>query len=413
MQRPEYLSKYYFDWELFDVAVGGKSALDSKFFVGPMSDKDQVQKFLVGYGLNPTDMVTKSELFGIFQESLQFIRRYFLKEGNPDGLDFKIPNSLYMITEISDLFLMATGQSVKNHVDRLWAEIVLKIMHVILHVDKDLRTNYFSIIQTQIFDRFYKYVFRDQENRLFLGIKGSDDKIQLLDFQTKAKKSRDSVIIKLLTKNENVAEELFDRVGVRFVTNSSFDALRVIRFLIRNNIVIPHNIKPSRSVNSLIDVTKFRKKYWNLLKVAIRNNLSEERFLQALDRESSDCFPEEEVVLERNMERSKLYRAIQFTALQLIIYKDPFLQEFNTIKQYARDLDKKNKLAKKVLSLDTSLLARDIRFFYPFEVQIMDKESHNINTKGEASHEDYKKAKVNAAIKRVFWALIKNLDGDN
>ena len=67
-------------------------------------------------------------------------------------------------------------------------------------------------------------------------------------------------------------------------------------------------------------------------------------------------------------------------------------------------------LAKKVLALDTSLLARDIRFFYPYEIQIMDRDSYKINTDGEASHEDYKKSQMKSAMKRVFWALLKNLN---
>ena len=29
-------------------------------------------------------------------------------------------------------------------------------MHTILHADKDLRSNYFSVIQQQIFDRFFR-----------------------------------------------------------------------------------------------------------------------------------------------------------------------------------------------------------------------------------------------------------------
>ena len=410
MQRPEYLSKYYFDWELFDIAINGKSALDTKFFITPMNSKEQVERFLIGYGLDPNEVVGKAELFGIFQESLQFIRRYFLKEGNPDGLDLNIPDALYMISDITDLFLMATENNFQKRIQRLWAEIVLKIMHVILHVDKDLRTNYFSIIQTQIFDRFYKYVYRDQENSLFLGVKGSDEKIALYDFQTKSKKSRDSVIIKLLNKDESVAEELFDRVGLRFVTHNPFDCLRVIKFLMERNIVIPHNIKPSRSVNSLMDVRQFRKRYWTILKQAIRNNYSHEEFAKALEQASKECSFEKAIVVDRNKHRSKQYKAMQFTSMQLIIYKDPFLQEFNKIKHYARDLDQQNVLAKKVLSLDTSLLARDIRFFYPFEIQIMDRESYKINTEGEASHEDYKKSQMKSAMKRVFWALLKNLN---
>ena len=120
MERPAYLSKYLLDWELLDVIVGGRSALDSKFFVGPMVNQEQVNKFLSGYGLEPEDPIIRAELFGNFQEALQFIKRYFLKEGNPDGLDLKIPNSIYMVTDIADLFVMATGGSNKPHEERLW-----------------------------------------------------------------------------------------------------------------------------------------------------------------------------------------------------------------------------------------------------------------------------------------------------
>ena len=207
-----------FDWEMLDVVVGGKSALDTKNFLGPMSNIEQVNQFLIGYGLDPSDHVTKAELFGNFQEALQFIKRYFLIEGNPDGLDLKLPNSLLMISDISQLFLMATDDGPTKREDKLWAEIILKIMHTIMHADKDLRSNYFGIVQTQIFDRFYRYIFRNDEDKLFIGVKGTEMAVPLIDFETKSKKTRDSVIIKLLHKAENVAEELFDRVGIRFVT---------------------------------------------------------------------------------------------------------------------------------------------------------------------------------------------------
>jgi uncharacterized protein (TIGR04562 family) len=168
MERPSYLEKYMFDWEIFDVVVGGRSALDTKNFLGPMSSIEEVNQFLKGYGLDPNDHVAKSELFGNFQEAMQFIKRYFLKEGNPDGIDLKVPNSLIMISDINQLFLMATDDNIVKKEDKLWAEVVLKVMHTIMHADKDLRSNYFGIVQTQIFDRFYKYVFRSDDDKLLL-----------------------------------------------------------------------------------------------------------------------------------------------------------------------------------------------------------------------------------------------------
>ncbi len=407
MERPSYLQKYMFDWEIFDVVVGGKSALDTKNFLGPMSSIDQVNQFLKGYGLDPNSHVAKSELFGNFQEAIQFIRRYFLKEGNPDGLDLKVPNSLLMIADISQLFLMATDDNIVKKEDKLWAEVILKVMHTIMHADKDLRSNYFSIVQTQIFDRFYKYVFRNEDNKLFIGVKGTDDVVPLVDFETKSKKTRESVIIKLLHKAENVAEELFDRVGVRFITHSRFDTLRLIRFLLEKNIVIPHNNKPSRAVNTMIDMPKFKEAHQTILKMAIRNNLSEDRFLSAMERAAAEAqiVPSES---ERNKHTSKMYQSIQFTCRQLIEYKNPFLQEFNDLRKFAKTQNpEENELARRVMNMDISLVARDIRFFYPYEIQVVDQDAFRENSQGDASHQEYKRQQVRSAMKRVFKAIIE------
>lgn len=407
MERPNYLQKYMFDWEMLDVVVGGKSALDTKNFLGPMSSIDQVNQFLKGYGLDPNDHVTKAELFGNFQEAIQFIKRYFLKEGNPDGLDLKLPNSLLMIGDISQLFLMATDDSASKKEDKLWAEIILKVMHTIMHTDKDLRSNYFNIVQTQIFDRFYKYIFRNDQDKLFIGIKGEDNFVPLVDFETKSKKTRESTIIKLLHKAENVAEELFDRVGIRFITNSRFDTLRVIRFLIEKNIVIPHNNKPSRAINTMIDLPRFKEAHQRVIKMALRNNLSEDRFVAAMEREIQDCHLYGEGN-DRNKFTSKSYQSIQFTCRQLIEYKNPFLQDFNELRRVAKSLgDEENELARRVLNMDISLVARDIRFFYPYEIQIVDAEAYRENSQGDASHQEYKRQQVQSAMKRIFKAMIE------
>ncbi len=393
-----------------DVVIGGRSALDSKFFIGPMTDIDTVERFLSGYGLDANDPVARAELFGNFQEAIQFIRRYFLKEGNNDGLDLKVPNSIVMITDISELFLMATGnKDAMSREETFWAEIVLKVMHTILHVDKDLRSSYFSEVQKQIFDKFYKYIYRDDHDLYFANkLSGEEkDRINLVDFETKSKKTRDSVIIKLLHKAENVAEELFDRVGVRIITKSRFDTLRVIKFLVENYIVIPHNIKPSRSSNSLFDIKQFKERHTNLLKFALRNDLSEEKFLEAVEREIMECsFSNPAQQRDKNSHSLSGYQAVQFTCRQLIKYKNPFLQEFINLRTAAKD-NREDDVAKKILAMDYSLIARDVRFFYPYEVQIVDEHAHKVNSEGEASHVEYKKSQVLAAMKRLFTPLLE------
>ena len=368
---------------------------------------------MIGYGFDVHDPVQKAELFGIYQEAIQFIKRYFLKEGNAQGLDVAVPNRFYAILDVQELLLIATNKksdedSTKE--EMIWAGVILKVMHTILHADKDLRYRYFSTIQTQIFDRFYKFIQRDENNSLYLGTGDEVGSIPLVEFETKAKKTRESIIIKLLHKRENVAEELFDRIGVRFVTKSKVDSLRVLKFLYQNYITIVNNIKPSRSHNTLVDMEKFKTGYFEILKESLKSELEEREFAEKLENLAEECsvYGKSEAV---NVHSSTEYKAIHFTCRQLIKYRNPFLKEFNEVKRLAKEQEESD-LAKKILSLDTSSIARDVRFFYPYEVQITDIKSHLKNTEGEASHLEYKKSQLNSAMKRLFRPLIefKNLE---
>lgn len=410
MDRPNYLSNYNFNWEALDVIVSGKSSLDADRYLAQLSSREEVQSFLKGYGFDCSDPVQAAELFGNFQEAIQFIKRYFLKEGNSDGLDLTIPNSFYSITDIGDLFLMATGKSdVKSSIeDSIWAGVILKVMHTILHTDKDLRYRYFSTIQQQIFDRFYKFIKRDDEENLYLESEDKSIRIPLYDFHTKSKKSRESIIIKLLHKEENVAEELFDRIGIRFVTFNKVDTIRVMRFLYSNYVIMVNNIKPSRSHNTLVNIESLKESYFGLLKDAMRDNYDEEKFrelFEALaDKDSDD-------IEKMNIHSSDEYKAIHFTCRQLIKYKNPFVQEFSKARTEAKK-DENSDLAKMILNLDTSSIARDVRFFYPYEIQITDVKSQQRNTEGEASHNEYKKSQLHSAMNRLFKQLTeyKNIE---
>ena len=205
----------------------------------------------------------------------------------------------------------------------------MKVVHTILHVDKDLRSNYFKIIQTQIFDKFYRYMNRDSSNKLFLGVSGNCE-IPLIEFDTKSKKTRDSVILKLLHKAENVAEELFDRVGVRFVTNSKIDCLKIINFLITQNVIIPQNIKPSRSNNSMVDLKNFSNRFPSIVELAKKNNLREDRFSDALEREL-----DEELSQGGASENTSQFGFLSSDTIYLqavVRYEDPFVSEFKKLK---------------------------------------------------------------------------------
>jgi uncharacterized protein (TIGR04562 family) len=405
--HPDWLRTSLFNWETLQVVCSGKSSIDARNYLTEIWGEDQVYDFLNGYGFDLHNPIESAELFGIYQEALQFIKRYFLIEGSPDGLPLQIPAEFFTFTNISQVFLIATGgnQKAAQSETALWAGVILKVMHTILHADKDLRYRYYLVIQQQIFDRFYKFIHRDKNNQLWL----KNDKeaaVPLVDFETKAKKTRDSVIIKLLHKQETTAEELFDRIGLRFITHSRLDSLRVIKFLVQNYVIMINNIKPSRSQNTLVDLDLLKQRMPHLLKKQIREGWDQVRYDQELLNLVEDCQFRDKVH-EKNDHSSRQYKAIHFTGRQLIKYRNPFMSQFSEVRKLALQ-DRDNPLSQKLLSLDTSPISRDVRFFYPFEVQITDQESHRENTRGEASHQEYKRAQVRSAMKRIFKPLLKS-----
>jgi len=64
--------------------------------------------------------------------------------------------------------------------------------------------------------------------------------------------------------------------------------------------------------------------------------------------------------------------------------------------------------------IDPKTIQKMIRFFYPFEIQVMDQLSHIENEKGRSAHHEYKKAQQNTAMVRVMGSLVQtSLTGKN
>ncbi|MEK6706792.1 MAG: TIGR04552 family protein [Bdellovibrionota bacterium] len=405
-------SKYDFRWDVLDVIISGKSSIDSS--VGFLiQTSDEAGRFIESYGYDLENPIERAEVLGNFHEALDFVRKYFLHPENPDGLKLEIPRKVMELTDIRELFLMASlyfpsqTADINGQLLKMWACSLLKVMHTIAHMDKDLRTPYFSDIQKQIFDRFYKVIYRDAEGALFMGEKDNDPvRIGLVAFETKPKKARDSIILKLLHKPENVAEDIFDRVGIRFVTETVLGAIQVVKYLKDKMIVMPPNIKPSRSRNTLVDLDEFRAKLADILPQLERGEIEESAFLTMLNEATHP--PR---VNPENPHSSEFYRAIQFTCRQLIKLRNPIYDDLKDLKQLARfkqtgpDMGHDN-ILKAIDKMEMKHLQREVRFFYPYEVQVMDRHCAEENERGWSAHSEYKKAQVNTALRRVMGGLV-------
>jgi len=399
--------KYEFRWEVLDIIIGGKSSIDSNQGF-QISTFDEADRFIRSYGYDLENPIEKAEAFGNYQESLNFIRRYFLQPENPEGLKLDIPRRILELSDLRELFLLASLHAPGQMHDtpglllRTWACSILKVMHTIAHIDQDLRTNYFADIQKQILDRFYRVIHRDENALLYLGDKADDPlRVDLMAFESKPKKSRDSTLLKLLHKPENVAEDIFDRVGLRFVTHTRLGALQVVKFLKDRMIVMPPNIKPSRSRNTLIDIDDFRNQMTDCLAQVERGELDEEGLKRELEMAAHS--PASNPL---NPHSSEFYRAIQFTCRQLVKLVNPTHQDLRELKQLGKS-GALNEAAQRIVDrIDLKYVQKEIHFFYPFEVQVMDQRSFEENEKGRSAHSEYKKAQLQTALRRVMGSLV-------
>ena len=392
--------KYDFSSEVFEVLIGGKSIIDTKQGLSYFSMKkvEDVDRFLESYGLDLSDPIAKAEILGNYREALAFIKRYFLQPDYAEGLKLEIPRKISELNDIRDLFLM-TSQAGEL---RNWACSLLRVVHTIVHIDKDVRSPYFSEIQKQIFDRFYKFIHRDESGQLYIGLHEEDPmRVDLVAFETKPKKPRDSILLKLLHKPENVAEELFDRVGLRFITKSPLDVLRAVKFLKDQMVIMPANIKPSRSRNTLVNYEAVIAEIQALRQQEISQPEAwAERLELAAEKQSTGS--------GENKHTSEFYKSLQFTCRQLIQFSNPLYNDLKEIKQLSKSGELSSAAAKIADRMDLKFMQKEVRFFYPFEIQIVDEKNHAQNEKGRSAHSEYKRAQVQTAMKRVMRDFLES-----
>ena len=128
--------------------------------------------------------------------------------------------------------------------------------------------------------------------------------------------------------------------------------------------------------------------------------------MQALERDLSESPILNSIT--KNDHSFDSYKSIQITARQLTIkYDDPFLSEFFKVKRFINESsDVNSEVKKKINGLDLSSLTRDVEFFYPFEIQIVDVGTNENNKIGDASHVEYKRIQLISARDRLFKKLI-------
>lgn len=143
-----------------------------------------------------------------------------------------------------DLPLMASGQ-VGTRKQQRNACVLLKVMHILYHLDaRELRTR-LALSDSDLFESVEQSVLEIFDQLRAVGA-------PVVEFQW-SRKTRESLVTKMLVKRETSAARVFDRLRFRLIVKHRDDILPTLRTMLRK--LIPFNyVVPGQTVNTLVDL---------------------------------------------------------------------------------------------------------------------------------------------------------------
>ncbi len=339
--------------------MGGRSALDSPRL--NLVSADDAASFLRAYGFDVSDAEQRRELQDIRRVALDFLEAELL----PPGLH--VLPQVRRMQDVRTLLVWAshTGGSARQR----WACALLRVMHTCAHAHSFTDEAFGSQVRAAVEARLMPHLHHhDGKTTLGLGPRSVD----LVRVEFREPKSFASVMVKLLGAAESVATEIYDRQGVRFVTRGRLDAFLVVHYLRVHHIVMLANVMPSRCRNTLLDPDWYDAQMERLGPAT--DSLTRNELIGWLRTLASRHTPDA-TATDHNRFSGSAYRSIQFTCREM-------------------------------LRLTGGQGLPSGRFFFPYEVQILDEKSDAAARSGEASHAAYRARQLDAARRRVLGPLL-------
>ncbi len=387
--------KFRYPWPMLDVVLQGLSILDtSRLDVRTM---EEATTFAGAYGFDLSDPSDVDLLWTFFDESVKYLETLLANaeyRTAPEHL-----RTRKSVLDIRRLVILASDTA--THEDQRWACAILRVMHVLVHLQYDPRLRYFEQVQNQILSRLDGHLFTDPESgALYLGSgETGGERIKLLYFKKKDRKDREREIVKLLHKTESLAEEIYDRIGFRLVTETKFDAMRALRLLIDKNVISVANIRPGRSRNRLLDVKRFHFEIDRLSAHVEKSGEDApyvEKMVRRLERRISLSGLGRSLI---NPNTSEHYRAIQFTCRELVKVRNPHYRTYDTLRQQLESVHGGLQALQEAFPQPPPLWEH---VFFPYEIQIMDVKAYADSVFGRSNHDEYRRKQLLKAQARVF-----------
>lgn len=399
----ELLDLWDFSWGVMNVMIGGRSAVDLESI--RVKDEADAIDFLQHYGFDPENPADQKFIQAIMVEAYHVISHYLMPGEWKKGK--RPPEDLFYEKDLRKILLWAASTDPQFKMHQAWACSLLRVMHTIAHIEGVHRAIDTDVARDQIMGRISQFFFKEN-NRLFFGTKSLH--VPLYKFEWKRAKRRESMIIKLLHKKGNVAETIFDLMGLRIVTKNLSDVMLVVKLLREHYMITFPNCNPGRARNTLLDMEHFKLNIEVLRGMLKEGRISTKEFENLVERVVMPLeSPRKQV---QNPHTGVNYRSIQLTCRQMIQAPSShqrYLEKLKVLLEETAPTDPRfkdlEKLYSLALSYELAYPSTDYGFF-PFEVHVLDREAYLSNKGGAASHDRYKGSQAKTARRRVLGTVL-------
>jgi uncharacterized protein (TIGR04552 family) len=218
------------DLESLRLLLRGDSVIDWHRLA--FTDHAEVDRFLRLNEFDPEADDEMGRLEELREDAVDYLGRAF---------SMTIPDDVAADVAARDLFLMASRQGPHQR----WACVVLKVMHIIHHINGRA-----ALLKVAVSDEL---IFREVELKVMqvveeLRAAGAP----IAEFEW-SRKPRDSQITKLMAKRSTLAANIYDKLRFRLIVPTQEDLVPTLVTLTRQ--LIPFNyVVPGESVNQLVDL---------------------------------------------------------------------------------------------------------------------------------------------------------------
>jgi uncharacterized protein (TIGR04552 family) len=223
------------DLESVRLILRGDSIIDWRRL--DFASEEEVRSYLSANELRVDDSADRVRMEYVKSEAIAYLRRQF---------DYPIPRPVERAT-VPELLLLASGRGHRA----MCACTILKCMHIIHHLDGRELLFVLPMSDQEVF-----HVVEEKVYRVIGGMLASG--FPIIEF-VGGRKNKDSLITKLLSKQETIAAQIFDKLRFRIVTRTRDDIFPILQYLTKK--LFPFNyIVPGQSINSVFSFKSYIEK---------------------------------------------------------------------------------------------------------------------------------------------------------